>query len=119
MFYRKYDDRKITAQGLRKTLSKNYGARLAQGPLQSLKTLDPDLNKPDFEAPEPRNLQNHPKNYMFRFGPKNLVREACQRSLHNAGRLPAPPRAPKSLAQLLAQGLPKTLANCLFPIKTL
>jgi hypothetical protein len=65
-------------------------ARLAQGPLQSLKALDPDLHKPDFEAPDPRNLQNHAKTNMYRFGPKNLACEARQRSLHNAGTLTAP-----------------------------
>jgi hypothetical protein len=29
---------------------------------------------------------------MYRFGPKNSALEARQRSLHNAGMLPAPPR---------------------------
>jgi hypothetical protein len=105
VFYRKYYYRKRTAQGSRKTSSKNYGARLAQGPLQSLKALDPDLQKPNFEAPDPRNLQNQAKTHMYRLGPKKLVREARQRSLHNAVKLPALPGAPKSLAQLLAQGL--------------
>ena len=105
MFYRKYYHRQIMAQGSRKTLSKNYGARLAQGPHQSLKALDPDLRNPDFEAPDPRNLQNHANTNMYRFGPKKLARATRQRSLHNAGTLPAPQGAPKSLAQLLAQGL--------------
>jgi hypothetical protein len=87
--------RKITAQGSRKTLSKNYGARLAQGPLMSLNALDPDLRNPDFEAPDPRNLRNHAKTSMYRVRPKKMVREACQRSLHNAGKLPSPPGGPQ------------------------
>ena len=119
MFYRKYYYRKITAQGSRKTLSKNYGARLAQGPLWSLKALRPDLRNPDFEAPDPRDLQNHAKTHMYRFGPKNLAREARQRSLHNAGKLPAPPGPPKSLAQLLAQGLAQDPRESNFSDKTL
>jgi hypothetical protein len=117
MFCRKYYHRKITAQGSRKTLSKNYGARLAQGPLQSQKALDPDLRNPDFEAPDPRNLKNHAKTKMYRFGPKKLAREACQRSLQNAGELPAPPGPPEWLAQLLAQGSRKTPAKLICPIK--
>jgi hypothetical protein len=95
VFYRKYYYRKITAQGSRKTSSKNYVARLAQGPLQSLKALDPELHNPDFEALDPTNLQNHTKTGMYRFGPKNLAREERQRSLHNAGTLPAPPGGPE------------------------
>jgi hypothetical protein len=91
MFYHKYYHRRSTAQGSGKTLSKNYGARLAQGPLQSLKALDPNLHKPDVEAPDARNLQNAAKTNMYRFGPKNLACEARQRSLHNAGKLPVPP----------------------------
>jgi hypothetical protein len=59
VFYRKYQYRTITEQGPRKTLSKNYGARLAQGSLQSLKAPDPNLHNRDFEAPAPKNLQNH------------------------------------------------------------
>jgi hypothetical protein len=106
-----------TAQGSHKTLTKNYGARLAQGPLQSLKVLDPDLHNPDFAAPDPRNVQNHAKINVYRFGPKKLACEARQRSLQNAGWLPASRGAPKSLAQLLAQGSHKTLANLLCPIK--
>jgi hypothetical protein len=106
MFDRTSYYRKITVQGSRKTLSKNYGARLTQGPLQSLKALDPDLHDPDFEAPDLRNLQNHAKTQMYRFGQKKMVHEAHQRSLHNAGKLPAPPPGgTKSLAQLLAQGV--------------
>jgi hypothetical protein len=89
MFYRKYDYRKITAQGAHKALSKNYGARLVQGLLQSLKALDPDLHKPDFEATDDA------KNNMYRFGPKKMAREARQRSLHNAGTLPAAPGRPE------------------------
>jgi hypothetical protein len=42
-------------------------ARLAQGPLQSLKALDPDLHKRDFEAPDPRNLPNHAKTTVYPF----------------------------------------------------
>jgi hypothetical protein len=66
--------RNITPQGSFKTLSKNYGTRLTQGHLQGLKALDPDLQKPDFEAPDPRNLKNQAKTNMYRFGPKKMKR---------------------------------------------
>jgi hypothetical protein len=118
MFYRKYDYRKITAQGSRKTLSKNYGARLAQGRLQSLKALDPDLCNPNFEASAPRNLQKHAKTNLYRFGPKQLLRESRQRSLHNAGKLPAPPGLRNRSHSFSRKGCARPSRNY-FPDKTL
>jgi hypothetical protein len=119
MFYRKYYYRKNAAQGSRKTLSKNYGARLAQGSPQSLKALGPGLCDPGFGAPAPRNLRSHAETNMYSFGPKKLARDVRQRSLRNAGKLPALPGAPKSLAQLLAQGLAQGPREIIFFDKTL
>ncbi len=36
-----------------------------------------------------------PKTNMYRFGPKKMAHEARQRSLHNAGKLPAPRGGPE------------------------
>jgi hypothetical protein len=98
------------------TLSKNYGVRLAQGPLQSLKALDPDLRNPDFEAADTRNLRNHAKPNMYRFGSKKMAREARQRSLHNAGKFPAPTGARNRLCNFPCKARARTSckARCHF-----
>jgi hypothetical protein len=84
---------------------------LAQGPFCSLKTLDLDLHNLDFEAPDPRSLQHHVKTHVYEFGQKNVVPEAHQRSLRNAGKHPGPTGPQTSIAQLMRKGSRKTLGK--------
>jgi hypothetical protein len=107
MFYRKYYYRRITAQGLRKTLSKNYGARLAQGPLQSLKALDPDLLKPDFEAPEPRDLKHYSNPFRTEKNGAKRANDLCKMLVSSP-----PPRGPRNRSRSFSpKGCPRPSRN--------